>query len=165
MRDANNCVDDTIGTYLPPYPIDIQVTVTSPTCIGDTNGQIVINVTGGTSPYTMTWDTPPNTGTNPNLGPVPWGTNPNYITNNIIDTLAARNDTIWVMDSNECRDSLSVTIQEPNSAKIDAITVTDVLCHDDSNATIQVFLPNTDTFILKTTCFQIPLVCFNMIQQ
>ena len=44
----------------------------------------------------MTWDTPPNTGTNPSLGPVPWGTNPNYITNNIIDTLAARNDTIWV---------------------------------------------------------------------
>ena len=73
VRDANNCVDDTIGTYLPPYPIDIQVTVTSPTCIGDTNGQIVLNVTGGTSPYTMTWDTPPNIGTNPNLGPVPWG--------------------------------------------------------------------------------------------
>ena len=37
-----------------------------------------------------------NTRTNPSLGPVPWGTNPNYITNNIIDTLAARNDTIWI---------------------------------------------------------------------
>ena len=153
VRDANNCVDSTIGTYLPPYPIDIQVTVTSPTCIGDTNGQIVLNVTGGTSPYTMTWDSPPNTGTNPSLGPVPWGTNPNYITNNIIDTLAARNDTIWVMDANECRDSLSVTILEPNSAKIDAITVTDVLCHNDSNATIQVFLPNTDTFYIENNLF------------
>ena len=104
VRDANGCIENSMGTYLPPYPIDIQSTVTNPTCYGYNDGQIVFTITGGTNPDTVTWGSRPNAGygTNPILGSIPWGNNNNFITNNTISNLSSINDTIWVIDSNGC---------------------------------------------------------------
>ena len=124
VRDANGCIENSMGTYLPPYPIDIQATVTNPTCYGFNDGQIIFTITGGTNPDTVTWSGRPNAGygTNPTLGSIPWGINNNFITNNTISNLSSINDTIWVIDSNGCRDSLEVTVLDPNTAQIDTLT-------------------------------------------
>ena len=80
-----------LGTYLPPYPIDIQATVTNPTCYGYNDAQIAFTITGGTNPDTVTWGSRPNAGygTNPILGSIPWGNNNNFITNNTIANLSS----------------------------------------------------------------------------
>ena len=62
VRDANGCIENSMGTYLPPYPIDIQATVTNPTCYGSNDGQIIFTITGGTNPDTVTWSGRPNAG-------------------------------------------------------------------------------------------------------
>ena len=140
VRDANGCIENSMGTYLPPYPIDIQATVTNPTCYGFNDGQIIFTITGGTNPDTVTWIGRPNAGygTNPTLGSIPWGINNNFITNNTISNLSSINDTIWVIDSNGCRDSLEVTVLDPNTAQIDNLIIKDVLCNNDSTGSIQV---------------------------
>ena len=91
VRDANGCIENSMGTYLPPYPIDIQATVTNPTCYGFNDGQIIFTITGGTNPDTVTWSGRPNAGygTNPTLGSIPWGINNNFITNNTISNLSS----------------------------------------------------------------------------
>ena len=157
VRDANGCVENSMGTYLPPYPIDIQATVTNPTCNGYNNGQIVFTITGGTNPDTITWGSRPNAGygTNLILGAIPWGNNNNFITNNTISNLSSATDTIWVIDSNGCRDSLVVTVFDPNTAQIDTLLINDVLCHNDSTGSLHVLLQNSNSFILDLDTFHI----------
>ena len=112
-----------MGTYLPPYPIDIQATVTNPTCYGYNDGQIVFTITWWDKSRHCHMGGRPNAGygTNPILGSIPWGNNNNFITNNTISNLSSINDTIWVIDSNGCRDSLEVTVLDPNTAQIDTL--------------------------------------------
>ena len=99
VRDTNGCIENGTGTYLPPYPIDIQATITNPTCYGYNDAQIAFTITGGTNPDTVTWGSRPNAGygTNP-VKSIPWGNN-NFITNNTIANLSSISDTIWVIDS------------------------------------------------------------------
>ena len=157
VRDANGCIENSMGTYLPPYPIDIQATVTNPTCYGFNDGQIIFTITGGTNPDTVTWSGRPNAGygTNPTLGSIPWGINNNFITNNTISNLSSINDTIWVIDSNGCRDSLEVTVLDPNTAQIDTLLINDVLCHNDSTGSLHVLLQNSNSFIIDLDTFHI----------
>ena len=157
VRDANGCIENSMGTYLPPYPINIQATVTNPTCYGYSDGQIVFTITGGTNPDTVTWGGRPNAGygTNPTLGSIPWGINNNFITNNTITNLSSISDTIWVVDSNGCRDSLEVTVLDPNTAQIDNLIINDVLCHNDSTGSLHVLLQNSNSFIIDLDTFHI----------
>ena len=157
VRDANGCIENSMGTYLPPYPIDIQATVTNPTCYGFNDGQIIFTITGGTNPDTVTWSGRPNAGygTNPTLGSIPWGINNNFITNNTLSNLSSINDTIWVIDSNGCRDSLEVTVLDPNTAQIDNLIINDVLCHNDSTGSLHVLLQNSNSFIIDLDTFHI----------
>ncbi len=59
ITDAKGCsITQTVGIANPPPPSITGFSVTPPTCFGLTNGDITINYTSGTAPYTVTWSNP-----------------------------------------------------------------------------------------------------------
>ncbi|UCG27036.1 MAG: gliding motility-associated C-terminal domain-containing protein, partial [Bacteroidales bacterium] len=71
IRDSNKCTVDIPFTLAEPEPISINPQITSATCIGDEDGSIVLNVTGGTLPYTFLWS---NSAVTENLNNIDGGT-------------------------------------------------------------------------------------------
>jgi hypothetical protein len=69
LTDANGCTAVASGFVNQPPPIVINLTPTSPTCPGDTNGSITSNISGGTPPYTLSWNTGATSANLFNLGP------------------------------------------------------------------------------------------------
>lgn len=52
VTNADTCFKDTTLVIAPPPPVGINLTLTPPKCHNDTNGVVVVNGTGGASPYT-----------------------------------------------------------------------------------------------------------------
>ena len=85
----------------PSAAISITPTITNAKCYGDSNGQITLAVTGGTSPYSYVW-TGPNSYTH---------ATPN------IEGLAAGSYSVTVSDSKGCSSSLSgLAVTQPSAA-------------------------------------------------
>ena len=82
--DNNNCLSDykTI-TVNQPDPITLDIEYTATTCISSNDGQIIVNVTGGTAPYSFIWS-------------------PASSTNNIINNATSGLYNLTVYDSNDC---------------------------------------------------------------
>lgn len=74
------------------------VTKSDVTCNGGKNGAIVVNVSGGNSPYTYRWS--------------------NGIKTQNINGLKAGNYELTVLDANQCKSFLRVKIEEPSPMKI-----------------------------------------------
>jgi len=55
ILDANLCTANLAITILEPDSITINPSITDPTCIGEADGSIVLNPTGGTPPYSFLW--------------------------------------------------------------------------------------------------------------
>ncbi len=110
---------ETVVTYTvtvsdpPVYTVD----VVEPTCNGDENGSITINVTGGNSPITFSL----------NGGPAQSG--------NVFSGLAA--GTYVITLANGCTETVTVTISEPAAIVLDA-TSQPVLCNGDASGSIEV---------------------------
>lgn len=59
ITDAKGCsITQTVGIANPPPPSISGFSVTPPSCFGLTNGNITINYTSGTAPYTVIWSNP-----------------------------------------------------------------------------------------------------------
>ncbi len=54
--DQNDCWIETAVEITEPAPIDVTVDSTNPTCFGDTDGTITLNISGGVPPFIVTWD-------------------------------------------------------------------------------------------------------------
>ena len=95
-------------TEIPPLVLSItnQVDVT---CNSGSDGIAVINVTQGTSPYTYSWDNSTST-------------------TNTANDLNANTHIITVTDANNCTQSLSVLIGEPDPLSISFITPDSMIC-------------------------------------
>lgn len=77
-------------------------------CFGDNDGELVLTVSGGCSPYTITWSGPT---------PIPAGTlNPT--------SLSPGSYTATIVDSNGCTEILSTTISQPAALQVSAIANT-----------------------------------------
>ncbi|MDY0907713.1 Ig-like domain-containing protein, partial [Pedobacter sp. CFBP9032] len=85
-------------------PLDVK-------CFGENTGSATASATGGTGPYTYSWNTSPvqNTATASNL--------------------SAGNYTVTVTDANGCTDSKSVAIAQPAAALSINITSQNVICY------------------------------------
>ncbi len=57
VTDANNCTKVEAISITEPAPMQINGTITQPTC-GESNGAVTVTVEGGTAPYTYAWDIP-----------------------------------------------------------------------------------------------------------
>jgi alpha-tubulin suppressor-like RCC1 family protein len=62
VTDSNNCSTTKTFKITEPSEIVLQETITAPTC-GNTNGSVQLSVSGGTSPYTYTWNDASTTAT------------------------------------------------------------------------------------------------------
>lgn len=99
ITDAGGCTDDqTITIVAPPEP-NANITKTTPSCTGYTNGQIVVSGTGTIAPYKYAIGTGA------------------YQTSGTFTGLAAGTYTIYIKDANDCvRDTL-ITITDPAPIK------------------------------------------------
>ncbi|MCH2225464.1 MAG: gliding motility-associated C-terminal domain-containing protein, partial [Crocinitomicaceae bacterium] len=117
VTDSNNCTQTTSITVTQPTAISIAETHIDPICQAGTQGSIDLNVTGGTPGYTYYW----NNG-------------------EITDTITQLNAGTYfcvVTDTNQCTDTISVTIVDPD-AVILTETHVDVPCYGDSTGSIDI---------------------------
>lgn len=55
VRDANGCLQSLAQEVIQAPPLIVAVDVTEVSCQGAASGQIITRITGGQSPYTLTW--------------------------------------------------------------------------------------------------------------
>lgn len=111
VTDANSCVKSASFTIEQAVALFTNVSLSNPVCYGGSNGFVAVDVTGGTIPYTYTWNTSPaqNGATATNLKS---GT---YL--------------LTVTDAGNCSATVSATLTEPAQIQITA-NGTDARCYN-----------------------------------
>lgn len=107
VTDANGCTETGTVAITQPPNVSASVTATPAACPGEATGMAIAVVSGGTMPFSFTW----NTG----------GTGP------VINNLPAGTYTVVVVDANGCQAMASATIAEspPLQATVDG---TETVC-------------------------------------
>ncbi|CAN5225957.1 hypothetical protein BH09BAC5_BH09BAC5_10800 [soil metagenome] len=115
ITDGHGCTTtSTILITQPAAALSINIPIhTNVLCYGDLTGSANSNVTGGTSPYTYSWNS-----------------NPIQTTANATG-LATGNYTVTVHDANNCSATATVNITQPASSLSASLSAqTNVLCHN-----------------------------------
>jgi Pregnancy-associated plasma protein-A/Secretion system C-terminal sorting domain/SprB repeat len=103
-KDANNCTTSVVLSITSPPAIDITLAATNIACYGMTNGSVLVNAIGGSSPYQYT------------KLPSPYGTF------NIFNGLAAGTYTFKLKDANNCSISDTTSVIEPPVLSLIGVT-------------------------------------------
>ncbi len=123
VTDDGGCTDDVQITITEPNAITVNETITPSDC-GLDNGEIDLNVTGGTGNYTYTW-------------------NPNVSTTNQATDLAVGTYEVTVTDDNNCSKTISYNIEQANSFYIEVIPDSAVTIQQGESVNINLFVdPN-----------------------
>lgn len=118
VRDSMLCTTAAASVIVSEPPaLNVTETHVDPNCHGGSNGSIDITVSGGTSPYTYSWNDGPTTEDRTGL--------------------AAGSYTVTITDANGCQAPKVVTLNDP-AAVSGSSAKTDVSCHGGSNGTITV---------------------------
>ena len=136
-KDLNNCISQSSTFVNEPTPISYSSQHSTPSCVGYADGQISINVFGGTVPYQHHWT--------------------------LIDTLSyvmgsAATYTDSIMDANNCLLVVTEVITDPQEISINPL-VSDVSCFGYADGAIELQISggnapysfdwsNGDTFVL-----------------
>lgn len=111
VTDATGCSFTTQITIYEPTDFVLSTTIVDLTCDEANNGEIIVNATGGTLPYSFALNT----------------TIPQ--TSNQFDNLLAANYTAYITDANTCEDSIiNVVVNMPDTLVITSVNKTDVSC-------------------------------------
>lgn len=116
VTDANNCITFVNVTINEPPNISSTVIPNNAKCYNTPTGSATINVSGGTPPYTYTW-------------------NPSSITSSVATNLLAGNYAIVVKDANNCIHTNSVIINQPPQL-VASVSATPASCWGYSNGVI-----------------------------
>ncbi len=119
VTDANGClVQQAVTIAQPAGPITIGTTgKLNLSCTGESDGNINIDVTGGTGPYEYLWSTGDQ------------GTS--------ISGLSAGDYTIRIKDANDCVVERIFTVSEPDVLTLEDAVVNESQCYDDRNGSIE----------------------------
>ena len=118
VTDALGCAASQTITITQPPAFNATVNVTNVNCFGQCTGQISLGMSGGTSPYSVVWNTVPvQTGTTA-VG------------------LCAGTYTATITDNNGCVYTASGTVTEPNAVQAN-VTFTNVTCNSFCDGTAQ----------------------------
>lgn len=129
VEDANGCqVDGNITVNEPPVLEFDAINIIDATCNSLCDGEISLNVIGGTAPYDYSW----GQGIAGNV--------------NTANDVCAGNYAITVTDDNGCIINDDAIVDEPDSVEIDNIITTDVVCHGDCDGTIEIQAPTGDQY-------------------
>jgi len=115
ITDNNNCTFIDSAKVLQPDEIIIQPEVNHIQCFGMNNGNIVLNVSGGTPAYNFHWS--------------------NGVFTQNISELQAGNYTVTITDENLCQTVGEYQIMEPTIIEL-GIEKTDVFCYGSATGTI-----------------------------
>lgn len=111
VTDANLCVKTASFTVNQAQELFTTVSLSNPVCYGGSNGFVAVDVTGGTIPYSYTWNTTP-------------AQNGATATN-----LKAGSYLLTVTDAGNCSATVSATLTEPAQIEITA-NGTDARCYN-----------------------------------
>lgn len=118
ITDARNCTISLASVLsVIPEPLIAVSSITDVSCFGGDNGSATINITQGTSPYTVSW--------------LPAGGNSSTGT-----LLTAGTYTVTIIDAAGCQRSDSVLVVEPLPILVSVDTVMNVLCNGDNTGAI-----------------------------
>ena len=117
VTDANNCTATACGTVTEPDAFDFNEVINNISCSGSTDGQIILNTTGGTPTYSYLWSTGDTT--------------------NIISGLGSGIYFVTLTDSRGCVGSGSFIVEEPAPLTINA-TVSNPTCNGLTNGFIDI---------------------------
>ncbi|MGB0982835.1 MAG: choice-of-anchor L domain-containing protein [Saprospiraceae bacterium] len=120
VTDANNCSYLDSATITEPTPIILTTSMNPVSCFGGNNGGASVNITGGTAPYTASWNTSPIT------------------SDTLITNVPAGTYTVTVLDANNCQATATITVTEPSTAVSSTISGTDVNCNNGNDGTATV---------------------------
>ncbi len=120
VKDSTNCVVTDTAYVSQPTPISFTFSPFNLTCYNSGNGVIDVVASGGTPPYSYSWNTIP----------------PQAIT--LIKYLSAGTYTVTVTDSNNCIVADSVTLTQPPFLS-DSTQKTDLICYGLHNGRGEVF--------------------------
>ncbi len=121
--DANNCTAQLEIEITQPDPISIAVdSQVSPLCAASANGSIEVSASGGSLPYSYTWNTVPP------------------VSGNTLSGITAGTYEVTVEDQNGCIETLSILLAAPEPLTISIDNTQNVLCTGDAtgSATISV---------------------------
>jgi hypothetical protein len=116
ITDANGCTATASAIVQSPVAVSTTTTVTNVNCNGGNNGKVVLNPTGGTTPYTYAWST---------------GATIDSIVNR-----TAGSYSYTVTDANSCNVIGSVSITQPTVLAINTTVTDNVLCYGESTGAI-----------------------------
>ena len=117
ITDAQNCeLIETVGVTS-PSSVAVQISGTDVSCFGGNDGQIQVEVEGGTGTYTYAWSDPS----------IPAIANP--------QTLETGNYVVTVSDENGCQETAEISLAQPDVLAAD-FRVTSVSCFGDEDGSI-----------------------------
>lgn len=114
VSDANGCTQNLTAQITSPPQLTANANVTHVACFGQTNGQILADVSGGVAPYQYQWN---NTSINS-----PFNSN-----------LSAGNYTLQIIDANGCTLTQNYQINQPSQLQISNNQINHVSCNGGSN--------------------------------
>ncbi|OJV26248.1 MAG: hypothetical protein BGO32_02245 [Bacteroidetes bacterium 37-13] len=117
VTDAHNCTATISATITEPTELLASETHQDVACFGGNTGSVDVTVSGGTTPYTFTW----NDGNG----------------NEDRTALSQGNYSVTITDGNSCTKALAVTISEP-TALTATTSHTNVTCNGLNNGTVTV---------------------------
>lgn len=120
VTDDNGCTVSATYSVAEPTLVAASATITNVSCYGGSDGEIDLVLSGGISPYDVTWSN----------GPSAIGT-----TTTTNSALTAGVYTVTITDQNSCELVETYTVTQPDSI-VFASTVTDVACYGDSTGAV-----------------------------
>jgi gliding motility-associated-like protein len=116
VTDQNSCsVQNSVTISQPSGPVIVQATITNTAC-GNTNGSVVLAVSGGTGSYSYLWST---------------GSSGAAITN-----IGAGLYSVTITDQNGCSVNDTYAVQSSGAPMVTISSLTDVSCFGGSNGTV-----------------------------
>ena len=124
VKDANNCTATASVTITQPASLSASISAqTNPSCFGNTSGSATVSVSGGTAPFSYSWNTTP------------------VQTGATASGLGAGTYIVTVTDANNCSATASVVLTQPSaslSASISAQTNVNCFGNSSGSATVSV---------------------------
>tara|TARA_B100000683_G_scaffold121597_1_gene119467 strand:- start:1131 stop:6497 length:5367 start_codon:yes stop_codon:yes gene_type:complete len=127
ITDANNCTYSDYISINQPDLISVEELVTDANCFNSNDGQAILNISGGTSPYNQDW-----------------GTENPY-------ALSAGIYSYTITDNNSCSYTDSVLISQSNQVYMNFSLESPICIYDSSKISINVINPLSDRYTIEIT--------------